>query len=441
MGLEGKLKNVLRNLSVIALAGSIAFSAGCNSKKKDPFFSQIREQVRASLEERFSASGGRIIPPYDRTMGTVIMHSKPDLALQETLIESLPKYSQIVLLTNESLEDYVNETIARMDIDPRRVHITAYDDDYMNRGLWAQDIMEVLSTSNGKVIVLPEFFTFPLHYLFNLPPSQSSNEFKSFLENQGFNIITANEYFEGGNVTYDYFNNKELLFIGDSSFINRNLVYLTSAERSKAVADLHTNFGADLVYVTGQGQDSTHMFHLDQAFLLTGPGEVVLMDLSYAKPADFKGLEDDILELYKLDKEKLLVNEYAGEASFLEEYDYLSEKGAVTNILEETKNILDSLNKLFVNLGYKIHKYPLDPWQNIHFQSYANSVVFKDKDTGKKKILLPMFPNSKGNYDFNSKNNKAAQDFFKGLGFDVIPVVNPTWFLGGNINCLMTVYE
>ncbi len=441
MGLEGKLKNVLRNMSAIVLAGSIALSVGCNSKKKDPFFSQIREQVRTSLEARFSASGGKIIPPYDRTMSTVIMHSKPDLALQETLIESLPKYTQIVLLTSESLEAYVDETIARMDIDPRRVHITAYDDDYMNRGLWAQDIMEVLSTSAGKTIVLPGFFTFPQSYLFNLPLSQSSNDFKSFLENQGFQIRTANEYFEGGNVTYDYFNNKELLFIGDSSFINRNLYDLTSDERSKAVVDLHTNFGADLVYVTGQGQDSTHMFHLDQAFLLTGPGEVVLMDLSYATPADFKGLEDDIAELYKLDREKLLGNDYADEAAFLEEYDYLAGKGAVTNILNETKKILDNLNQLFVSLGYKVYKYPLDPWQNIHFQSYANSVVFKDKESNKKKILLPMFPNSKGVYDLNSKNNKAAQDFFKGMGFEVIPVVNPTWFLGGNINCLMAVYE
>jgi hypothetical protein len=441
MGLEGKLKKVLRNLSALVLAGSIAFSAGCDSKKKDPFFSQIREQVRTSLQERFSASDSKLIPSYDRNLSTVIMHSKPDLALQESLIESLPKYSQIVLLTNETLEDYTNQMIAMMDIDPRRVHITAYDGDYMNRGLWAQDIMEVLSTSNGKIIVLPEFFTFPQSYLFNLPSSQSSQGIKSFLENQGFNTITANSYFEGGNVTYDYFNNKKLLFIGDSSFINRNLYDLTSSERSKAVADLHTNFGADLVYVAGQGQDSTHMFHLDQAFLLTGPGEVVLMDLSYATPADFKGLEDDILELYKLDRERLLVNEYAGEASFLEEYDYLAGEGVVTRILDSTKTILEDLNKLFVKLGYKVHRYPLDPWQNIHFQSYMNSVVFKDKESNKKKILLPMFPNSEGEYDFNSKNNKAAQDFFKGMGLEVIPVLNPTWSLGGNINCLMAVYE
>jgi hypothetical protein len=83
----------------------------------------------------------------------------------------------------------------------------------------------------------------------------------------------------------------------------------------------------------------------------------------------------------------------------------------------------------------------MDLWQCLHFQSYANSVVFTDKETKQKKILLPMFPNSRGEYDFNSERNKEAQEFFKKLRLTTIPVINQTWQWGGNINCLLSTYE
>jgi hypothetical protein len=442
LSLEKKIKKAWMGLSAIMLAGSMTLLAGRDFNKIPYDYSaQANPQAADIVKSRLS-------PQYERTLSKVIMHAKPDVAYQQSLIESLPSYTEITMLTPESLEPYTRNTLGKMKIDQSRVHITPYDDDFMWRSMWAQDIFSVLPDENGTRLVLPKFFSFPEYKEYNglYPPSQSTDGFKSFLEKQGFKVSVADAYFEGGNLTYDYADDKKLLFVGDSNFINAKLEVLSDLHRRIAMTELKNDFNMDNEFVLGTGQAQTTMFHLDQPFAETGYKEVMILDLSDATDRDIDQIALDLASLHEMGKpeskeSKSMRLAYPVEMAFLDETPDLSEEGKVKKILETSKDILDEINSAFNKLGYNINRVPINPWQVLHFQSPLNGIPYKDKISGKKTALVPIFPDSKDNYDIDSTWNKAALDAYKKQGFETIPVVNRTWRWRGNLHCLVNVYE
>ena len=217
--------------------------------------------------------------------------------------------------------------------------------------------------------------------------------------------------------------------------------FVDRSPRELAISEFSRKFGAEQVIVLGKGQYTTHLFHLDQSFIIINPGEVVIMDLSRVTDQEIKNIAEDFENMYGMSQEEWMQEFFPGEATYLLEHDYLADRNEISYIINQSRIILEEINTAFTKLGYTIHRYPLDLWQNLHYQSYANSIVFTDKETGKRKILMPVFPDLTGNYDVNYTPNQQAQEFYQGLGLEVIPVNNYTWYGGGNNNCLINVYK
>ena len=231
MSLENKLRGTRKKIAAIAMAGLLTIAAACK-KEASP---QGQEQPGSGVEAAsILENESHAIPSYESHLENVIMHARPDIRLQEPLIQSLPTYTRITLLTPDSMEKEVKSNIKGMQVDSKRIHIISYKGDYMWRGLWAQDLLEVLTTKQGKTLMLPDFYTFENYYLAPelYTPNQETDSFASFLNKQGYRTQIINAYFEGGNITYDHHNGQDLLFLGDANLIDRDWNLLTGARES-----------------------------------------------------------------------------------------------------------------------------------------------------------------------------------------------------------------
>jgi len=221
-------------------------------------------------------------------------------------------------------------------------------------------------------------------------------------------------------------------------------IYHTSlAKDSSMILKLFKEqFNADTVIVLGKNQNYTPMFHLDQAFKIIDSGEVFLINADNIKCKDIDEVVDKLRhESYIMEQDYLKIN--------LEETEFLKRNYPDTKFLDskvresifQTKELLREMEKTFEGLGYKIDKYPINLWQAMHYQSYPNAVLFKDKNTNQKNIIMPIFPDDKGEYNSEYKYNKDAITHFKNKGLKVIPIPDHTWKLKGNRHCVMNVYN
>ena len=449
---------------VLVLAGGLLILASCRDGEDRPPSSPAETK-----RDAFEAFGpeGIAIPSYDSHLETVIMHAVPDVRVQEPLIQALPEYTEIILLAPDYKEKNTREAVRDLALEKNRIKVLVYSGDLMWRGYWAQDMFEVLATDRAREIILPDFFTFEDYYKWRpLPfePTQETDGFLSFLHKEGFRGRAVTGYFEGGNLNTDRHNGESLLIVGSDNFIDKEAfrdynflldegvslsmqsVYLHGERLERAALEYREQFGADRVLLLGDSQYATHMFHLDQCFVEVGPAEVVLLDLAYLTEDEIDDVAGDFSSnfSYLRDRRDQLLKESRisfEESLFLEKFVILTEREEVRYILNKSKRMLEEIGEALGELGYRIHRLRQDPYQNLHYQSYANSVVFTDRESGIKKILMPIFPDIEGNYDAGGMLNRAAGEFFEGLGLEVIPVVNYTWASGGNINCLLNVYK
>jgi len=410
---------------------------------------------------------GRFIPSTTSHLDTVFMHAVPDIKIQEPLLQGLPDYTRVFLLVPDYKKKDTQKALKEMDVDQSKITFLVYDENAMWRGLWAQDIFEVLAADNGRIIVLPDFFTFEDYYLWypvEFEPTQETNDFGVFLKKKGYTVDILNGYIEGGNITSDSFDGRNIILVGadnlidkeyfreyhflldDGIHMSKDSFFLQAEKREEAILEYGKTFGADTVLVLGNRQYSTHMFHLDQSVLLIGPGEAVVMDLSHLTDQDIEVIAADFAANFSYMRGKreewwengLLTDE---ENIFLEKFSELTDKNEVQFILHRSREMLEEIHSALKEQGYTIHRFPQDPYQNLYYQSYANSIVYTDRITARKTILLPIFPGTEGLYDREDELNRAAIIFFENLGLEVIPVINYTWAAGGNNNCLINVFR
>ena len=73
-------------------------------------------------------------------------------------------------------------------------------------------------------------------------------------------------------------------------------------------------------------------------------------------------------------------------------------------------------------------------------QAYTNSLVYIDKNTGQKTVIMPIFPNEKGEYTMTG-NNLRNKQILENEGFIVKVVRDRAFTFYGNIHCLTLIAQ
>jgi hypothetical protein len=377
-----------------------------------------------------------IFRPYQRELNTIIMHEAPLLDWQVPLINSLPEYTNVLMLAeNERFARRITKALDDGSLTHENITLVVYHVDNMRK--WAQDIGETISTNRGNQIIVPAYYI-------DGNKKRSNDGFVSALQMHGINARQANVYFEGGNVTFDRFNGEDILFVGQGNFAMAQ-GYGDQTTEDEAVDRLKHEFNVDRVEVMARGQYGTPVWHLDLAFVITGPGEVAVMDLDYVTDEYVKQLKHDLGKKADEMSEKwdfLDLEEPGPTADFFYHYRNVLVRGhKAADTLQKTHDILQGIQTQFEEMGYQVHRLKMDPWQLLLYQSYANSTPFINKETGERSILVPIFPNRDGEFEGELPGNTRALDFFKDLGLTPTPVKNQTFPLMGSAHCLLKPYK
>jgi hypothetical protein len=395
--------------------------------------------VATDLNAQTNHGNIRYVPEYEKTLEKVIMHTTPNIQIQLETIKNLPEYSKVSLLTEKKSSPEIKQKIKNLK-KGTNIEVISYNKKYVMQNRWAQDMFKTITESDSSNIQTDEIIL-PQFYRYNIK-SMRPDSTKAILEREGFITQNAKVYFEGGNIAYDRWNNRNILFVGYSNIENpaptHKLSNIIKGYPEDSIRDrFKRGFHADTVVFLGKDQGYTTMFHLDQSFIITAPGEVVLLSPEDIK---FEDVEETIRTIGD-ENRKIRFEDFEGladeEVLYLWNNEDVASQVQIYQSIFSTVKILKDMKKTFQDLGYTVHKYPISLWQNLHYQSYTNSVIFKDKNTGEKRMLLPIFPDIKGNYDTNYSLNHQAIEYFSNLGFKVTPVENHTWASGGNIHCII----
>lgn len=349
------------------------------------------------------------ISEYKRELKDILMKTDPSLSYQKNLIQEVSNYSNINLILPETFAQnasYLNKELSNT-LNPVSVF-------YFNSGrkfqeFWAQDLFELLVTDKSKKIIFPAKFS----------NEKSLANFMNMLGKDSLNYFVSKSNFDGGDLIYDFFNNNNFIFTGNLSPFPNSLM------KEELTRNYKNEFGADSIIFFHINPSLTPFFHLDQCFNIIDYGKVALLNLDNYSIKDFQlehGEKPSILE------KKLKIN-----------FPTPSQNAPTSYLLVEqlnfSKKMLKDMKSQFINLGYEVIDFPASFWQIANYQSYMNSRVFLDN--GKRKILMPIFPDNADKYDINYLRNKGAKDFFESLGLEVIGIENKSWVEQGNIHCLI----
>jgi hypothetical protein len=205
-------------------------------------------------------------------------------------------------------------------------------------------------------------------------------------------VTVAPFVFEGGNLAFD----------GSRVLVGRNDVSRTiaasgeSPSRRRVLEDVASTFGGMEAIEMGNEPQSPILQHLDQAFVLLGDRAAVVCRIEGG------GLDDEERQL---------------------------------------RYYADQLREL----GYRISYLDHGASDLARYRSSINVVPFFDREAGRKRVLLPIFPGELRDeataVDRKALVGKAARafDLYRDLGYEPSPVRDVTHPLGGNTHCILNV--
>jgi N-dimethylarginine dimethylaminohydrolase len=370
-----------------------------------------------------------IEPEYDRNLDRVVISlasKSKDLSFHKDIIESLPFYTEILVLLPKKRAGVIKEHVQRLrwggkvrlvTFDSRKLRDTkAYvlsskkqklkavrKNISMPKGtIWAQDLFEVVRGKDGVNSLLKP-------YMYNLfVPSAgndagrdlSDNAFIKRLGLLGLSVRRLPLIFKGGNVLMDDHKGRHIAFVG-SDVIRETMLVSRKAmgreiSRDRVVNQLRSYLNVDEVVVVGEGKKQPlHMFHLDQAMVLLPGGNAAVTRI-----VDMGTSEHD--------PRVSAVNLY-----------------------------LEGLRKQLRGLGYKIVDIEASVKDVLDYRYYVNGVPYVNRESGKREFLLPVFENSReGINEMIYKRNVSA---LEALGYRVIPVHTHVNEHHGGIHCMINV--
>jgi hypothetical protein len=206
------------------------------------------------------------------------------------------------------------------------------------------------------------------------------------------NVLEAPFVFEGGNLAFD----------GKQVLVGRNDVSRTIAasggtrSRSQVLEDFSRTFAGIQVVEVGKEPQSPLLQHLDQSFVL---------------------LDDRVAVSCRL------------------------EGGGLETEERQLRQSADQLR----GLGYRVSFLDHRSSDLRSYRSSINVVPFFDREAGRKRVLLPVFPGELREdaavVDRKALLGKAARafDLYRDLGYEPSPIRDVTHPLGGNVHCVLNV--
>ena len=371
----------------------------------------------------FSAAQGHLIAEHTRTLSEVFFldsgrHEMGDII--GDIVAATPEYTQVNFTsTGEDVPEVVATRAHR--IIPDSLPKSARD----RPQFWTQDSFQIITrTDQTRTLLLPagEHLTEPAI---------------AVLAELGYGVKTSALHWEGGNMVTDVVDGHSTLYIGYTIYEGQSDRAENPGVSPEAVMQtLAAEFEVDEVvpvpYVTG------NLFHLDQIFLLTGPGEVVVHSVSLEdiEPIVASYIREEGSYFSMVFSESAPLTASAEERSQV----YLASLPQVQDYaLQHAQKMharLDAVATLFEERGYTVHRLPADPrllWDRL---SLVNGIPYIDKQTQQKTVLLPEYTNHR-RADFTAL--LAAKELLERLDYTVrfVPVLTGSG--SGGPHCLTNV--
>lgn len=374
-----------------------------------------------------------MVPEYDRQMQRIVVSlptgdASPEL--QDEVLRHLPAYTRILFLVPANRwDDMVKWTATKpygsrvtlVPFDPQyrrgaRLYLLLPDEDRLvavdtvdfsigtqHGTTWAQDLFEVSCGASGTVTLEAS----SVHRCFQGMRNRldhhvaSDNTFLDRLESVGTLVERLDLAFKGGNVLCDSHNGKTLVFCGYDSIRSTRTVW--SAFHGETLSDhqiverFQKTLKVDRVILAGPtAPQPKFLYHLDQAMLLLPDSIVALSKVIGPTPR----LEPDATQIRTI------------------------------------RAFLANLRVTLEGLGYS----PIDietPVENVlRYQHYVNAIPYVDSVSGKRTLLMPVFP-SMDDPEILLRNTERFQQ----LGYQVVHVPTSAYRLTGGIHCLVNVLE
>jgi len=362
--------------------------------------SEILSQSRNILK---GGMKGAFIPEYDKTLGKVVFSFEGNDRAQLEIIKELPKYSEIIIFVQET-KKILNMTAQRKTIPEIFKWLsTVLPEETMSRIRFLKanpdDVFGIYSRDMG-IGTDSAFFVPFVRLEYGGNDKNPTNRFAYNLAEAGVSVVKHPTVVTGGNV---YFarnvRGEKIVFVGQNSitytkdFFRQHMIYYSEGKIKEII---RKTFDADRVIAMYQGAKgdpaSDYLYHIDLAFAPLCDGKIALCQVV---------------------------------------------GGATNNTKAKSYGILlEGYRRLLQDAGFEIVDIYTDVSHIENYQSYANLIVFIDRDSGEKKVLLPIYPDEKGEYSLTGLN-KANLETLVEHGYNVIPIKERAYDKFGNSRCLI----
>jgi len=382
---------------------------------------------------------------------------------QIELLNIYPDYSEPVIFYNsDDAKDYIMDHIS-----PEKFKKITFLPCSGHCPIWNQDPSE--GDRNVRIV--------PLTYLgeSRKEPSYPGNEFVYGLEELGTEVRKIPVEFGGGNVyiSEDKNGRKVLLTGGDS--------YLETVESYSEIGDsisesdfkdvMKNAFNVDDVLIVATRDNNGQFerqhratFHIDQVMLPIDDGVVAMPVIELTPPTEtqeviFQEKKQRLIEFAQKhglqpEADWDISTKYYGawkgfwdlpddqrenlereEREIRESFDDRERAEDYYETATEVKHQVDQYRKLMESNGFEVIDLKSDPKSVGNYQAYTNSIVYQDKNTGQKTVIMPIFPDASGEYKMEGINleNKKA---FEKAGFEVKTVKDRAYRNRGNLHCI-----
>lgn len=387
----------------------------------------------ACLKRDKQEEGYRLIPEYRQTLKKVAFSLSvfdKSLKTHDKLLATLPKYSQICLLTPENIFESISEELeskpyaANTILIPYKTKdetwpkLSLYDKNenkfkfvtaphlLLPQGTkWIRDSFKSLVNSKGESllyspIVNEGFYCTDENEIGNFV---QDNIYLKQLSNFGMKVKYGSLFFEGGNIVVGEVGGERIAFVGNDTIKETGATkkYLPKiiVNRSALKPYLQDIFGVDDIVFVGftNKLQPKKMFHLDQSMIFLDDGIVGVSRILGDNPESPKELE----------------------------------------FINETKRFLLETRSLLISLGFDVYDINTTIRNVLDYEEYVNAIPYKNVETGQKELLMPVFRSNLTSYDKQIEDENIM--LFESLGYHVIKVPVFSTALKGGIHCLVNV--
>lgn len=367
--------------------------------------------ARRTFQESLAAGvRSTVRPEYENTLGEVVFSAprrtdkRYPIADFEDIFATLPSYTRIHVFVPDAAVDLAEDQLDELDLEERsKVYgvksefLTGRwkswsDTAIRNAAIWMRDIVLVGATGEGPRIYQP------LAYNATSDLRNNDTDFIRELESDDprLKVVPFPYFIRGGNLEMGEIDGRLVAFIGANE-VEFNIAALPILNQDELGRDaIAQGFLEAVKLVTGADRvvvlpNSELVFHLDQALVFLAPGRVGVL-----KSVD--GLP------FQPEEERMFA--------------------------EIRRSLADN--------GFSIVDIPTSPGHLQRYESSANALLFRNRESGRQTALVPRFGDAEVTWEGRPNQSLSAlvAEVFRREGFEVVYVKDAFHALRGNLHCV-----